>query len=81
MATFSNRHYGGVWTDPSLARWYTLVPVLVSRLELVHAGLTSELPLGAQRSSRTLQDLVWKFFFKKLKKGVALIIRFDKRET
>ena len=37
MATFSERHYGGVWTDPSLARWYTLVPVLVSRLELVSA--------------------------------------------
>jgi len=49
MATFSKCHYGGIWTDPSLARWYTLVPVLVSRLELVHAGVTSELPLGAQR--------------------------------
>ena len=37
MATFSKCHYGGIWTDPSLARWYTLDAVLVSRLELVSA--------------------------------------------
>ena len=68
MATFSKRHYGGVWTDPSLARWYTLVPVLVSRLELVHGRGNSSSYWGRQRSSRTLQDLVWKFFLKNLKK-------------
>ena len=79
MATFSKCHYGGVWTDPSLARWYTLVPVLVSRLELVPAQRNFSYHWGRQRDLGG--EAIWigvKIF---LKKGVALIIRFDKRET
>lgn len=68
MATFSKRHYGGVWTDPSLARWYTLVPVLVSRLELVHAGETSELPLGASAKQSYSTGFGVENFFEKFKK-------------
>lgn len=68
MATFSKRHYGGVWTDPSLARWYTLVPVLVSRLELVHAGVNSELPLGASAKQSYSTGFGVEIFFEKFKK-------------
>jgi hypothetical protein len=68
MATFSKCHYGGVWTDPSLARWYTLVPVLVSRLELVHAGETSELPLGASAKQSYSTGFGVEIFFEKFKK-------------
>ena len=68
MATFSKCHYGGIWIDPSLARWHTLVPVLVSRLELVHAGVTSELPLGTSAKQSYSTGFGVEIFFEKFKK-------------